>query len=106
MEGAIQQPGINMTEAAMEELAIRVASILEGNSISRLIPADTAEWLRESSFGTGMRYHYVMPLSGGNALRISANITIGGEIELILADTTDSPFWSATLREMRKNDRM
>jgi hypothetical protein len=102
MEGAIHQPGINMTEDAMQELAMRVASILESNSISRLIPAETAQWLRESTFGTGMRYHYVMPLAGGNALQILMNITIAGEVEIELHDTTGMSFWRGTLREMRK----
>jgi len=90
-----------ISEEMLGELAMRVATILESNSISRLIPKEVAKWLSESIFGYAQQYEFLMPLSGGAALRIKMKVNIDGSIEMVLADSSNYDFWKGTLREMK-----
>lgn len=91
-----------LTTSQFEALVMRVSAELEYNSISRLIPHETAKWLRDSVFGRGMQYQYVMPLAGSNAMTVLLYITIAGEIRIELADMTGERFWNGTLKEMKE----
>ena len=90
-----------LSDEELNELAIKVSTILEGNSISRIIPSDVAQWLRDSTFNRGMTYQFVMPLAGSSALMINLKVTLAGEIEITLNDQTNSPFWTGTLKELK-----
>lgn len=90
-----------MDDAEFDRLVNAVAERLESNSISRLIPREIAAWLREATFGYAQQYQFVMPLAGGNAMRIEMKVNIDGSIEMRLADTKGAYFWSAELREMK-----
>lgn len=87
---------MELTEAQLNELAIKVAAILDGNSVSRLIPMEIGEWIR-GQVDYARRQINQLYLST-DAILQQSTINIDGTIIIELQNMNGQTFWAVTLK--------